>query len=841
MAIRDAKPRTFHPGLVVREVNRSRQQAVIFMLCVILAIVTLVAVNGLSDSVDVALSKDAKSLHAGDIIVRSRRDFTAPLLESVQELKAAGRIDTARYYQFYTMARTLAGEASLLTSLKVVQGGYPFYGRCELGSGRSLDEVLEPGRVVVEQRVLETLGLALGDPLRLGNRTLTIADVLLKEPDRPLDLFSFGPRIFVSAADLDSLGLLNKGSRIRYVLLLKVYDETQLDRIAGMLAAVADTVQERVDTYRSADSGIKRFFDNFLLFLSLVGIFTLLLAGIGIHSALTAYLREKYKTVAILKTLGATGRFIIVQHTCGILCLGLLGTAIGLALGGLVQALLPRFFTGVFPEQVQWQLSWRGLIEGLGLGGVVVALFAFLPLYRLRNIRPAYVFRQESAGGLSGGPYYACLALIGLFFGAMVLWQLPETKTALFFTAGLLGFLGIISLAARLNLSLLRRRRFKKLAVRQAFNGLFRPRNATRSIVTALSAAASVLFSIYLINANLHRAFVQSYPPDSPNLFFLDIQPDQREAFDRTLGMDTQYYPLVRAKILSVNAEPIERSTERRPRRGDTLTRTFNLTYRDYLLDDEVLVDGQRLFRDDWDGAQVSVLDTVLEMKPMQIGDRIEFRIQGIPIEARISSIRSRTSESLRPFFYFVLQERVLGPAPQTIFTAVRAEKHRISAIRNTIVGRFPNVSVIDLSDTLQTVSDVVQKLARVVTFFTAFSIVAGLLIVVSSVYATRRARTREAAYYQVLGATRRFVVTVFTLENIFLGGISAVSALFFSHLIGWVIVDTLFEITYKPIVSGSILMVIVTVALVVVFGLLPSWSAFARKPARVLRQQTRA
>ncbi|MEE4265996.1 MAG: FtsX-like permease family protein, partial [Desulfobacteraceae bacterium] len=514
MQTHEANPTMFHPRLILREINRSRQQAVIFVLCVVLALVTLVAVNGLSDSVDSALAKEAKSLHAGDIIVRSRQEFTAPLLAAVRQLKTAGQIDVSRYHQFYSVVRTLAGDGSLLASIKAVQGNYPFYGRCELASGRELGAVLEPGRIVVAKQVLDALGLRLGDRLLIGRRTLTIADVLLKEPDRPVNLFAFGPRVFVSGDDLDSLDLIKKGSRVRYVLLLKVHREEDLNRIARKLSTVADTVQERVDTYRSADSGIKRFLDNFIFFLSLVGIFTLLLAGIGIHSALTAYLKEKYKTIAVLKTLGATGRFIVLNQTCGILLLGLLGTAVGLILGVFVQGFLQRFLTDVIPEQVGLSVSWTGLIEGFGLGGIVTSLFAFLPLYRLRNIRPAYIFRKESLAGLSGGPYYVCLALIALFFGALVLWQLPEIKTGLLFTAGVLVFVAITALLTRFNLGLVKRLRFQKLVVRQAFKGLFRPRNATASIITTLTAAVSVLFSIYLINANLYRTFVQSYPSD---------------------------------------------------------------------------------------------------------------------------------------------------------------------------------------------------------------------------------------------------------------------------------------------------------------------------------------
>ena len=823
---------------ILRDLYRSRNQAAIFVLCVVLSIVTLVAVNGFSRSVNDSLWKDARALHAGDIIIQSRQDFSGPLLDTVAALKQDGSVDSARYYEFYSVVRAEDGEATLLSKLKVVQKGYPFYGRCDLVSGRDFSQVLISGSVIVEQMLLDRLGLQVGDRLRIGSATLVVADVILKEPDRPVNFYAFGPRIFVADQDLETLDLLKKGSRIKYVNLLKVHEDKDLMQIAARIGAVADPVQERVDTFRTAESGIKRFFNNFLFFLNLIGIFTLFLAGIGIFSALTAYLREKEKTVAIIKTVGAGSRFIFFHYTAGLLILALLGSAVGLLLGLAIQHAFPLFFSGLMPPQLTMAVSWQGLIKGFCLGFVVVALFAFLPLYRLKNIKPAYILRKDSTREPAGLPYYATLSAIFIFFALMVLWQFRGLKTSLYFTGGGVAFFAVTAVITHLSLFALKRLRIGPLTVRQALKGLFRPGNATRPIIITLSASLTLIFTIYLVETNLDETFVASYPPDAPNLFFLDIQPDQLSTFDQALNVKTRYYPIIRARIVSINGEKIDRTVERRER-GDNLSRTFNLTYRSDLLDDEVIVAGDSLFKAGQDGVQVSVMDTVAERKQMKIGDRIVFRVQGIPLEAVISSIRSRTRETMKPFFYFVFQEHTLKQAPQTIFTAVKVEEHRIAEIQNRIVGLFPNISVIDLTATLRAFAEVTRKLSNIIRFFTAFSILAGLLIVVSSVFATRFARTRESVYYRVLGAKSVFVLKVFSLENFFLGFVSALLAFGFSQIISWVITTRVFDIGFKPFVFGGALMIAATVALVIVVGLLPTLAILRYKPVTFLREQT--
>ena len=822
--------------LVRRQLAGSLHQAAIFVLCVVLSLVTLVSLSGFSQSVHSSFLKDARQLHAADIIIHSHSLFSKPLLQELSDLEKRQKTASARTYEFYSIVRTTRGDSSLLSNLKVVDPGYPFYGAVQLASARPLGEVLTRGNIVVEQALLDRLQLKIGDRVRINKATFTIRDVVLLEPDRPVNFFSLGPRVFISASDLAALELVGKGSRVNYTILVKVMDQMDLEKIAAGLKAASLIDRERVETYRTAGSGVKRFFDNFLFFLNLIGIFTLLLAGIGIQSSLFAFLKEQERTIAIMKAVGAGSPFIIRNYVALVSVLGLIGTGIGLGASFLLERFLPVLFQGLLPANLELAISGTAILEGIFLGGVVVVLFTVIPLLRLKDVRPRAIFGK--AGGEGRSRYTWLLAAgIAVFFSLMVFWRLQEVKTGTSFVLGMASLIAVSLVAAMAILRLLRALRPKNLVLRQALKGLFRPGNATRVIMVTLSASLAVIFSISLVEKNLDATFVTSYPPDSPNVFFIDIQPTQKTAFARELGMSAVFYPLVRGIVVAINDVKIDREQERE-KRGDNLGREFSLTYRDTMLEDERIIDGGSLYQKDWQGPQVSVLDTVLKMRDLKVGDRMTFRIQGIPIEARISSIRTRTKASLQPFFFFVFQQDTLQDAPQTLFTAVHVEQERVSLLQNRIVAAFPNVSVIDVTGTIAAFSKIMARLSKIVNFFTLFSVVAGILIIISSVVATRYTRIQEAVFYKILGARGRFVLAIFASEGLLIGLASAVSALAIAQLTGWIICTYALDMAYEPFLGASLLMALATMCIVVAVGLVAAVPILRHKPAAFLREQ---
>jgi putative ABC transport system permease protein len=492
------------------------------------------------------------------------------------------------------------------------------------------------------------------------------------------------------------------------------------------------------------------------------------------------------------------------------------------------------------PQGLGHSVSWSGILEGMVLGFGVVLLFSFLPLQRLRQMRPMMIFRGQVETTSRRWPYFAGIGMFILFFFGLVFWHMQELRFGLYFVGGLLGLIAAAALLTQITLWGIRKLPVDHLVARQAIRGLFRKGNAARSTVITLTASLTVIFTIYLVEKNLDATFVHAYPEDSPNAYFVDIQPDQTRAFAGALEQAVQFYPIIRARITAINDRKIDRSHERTKRR-DNFSRLFNLTYRSHLLADETIVEGGQLFRDDWQQTQVSILDTVVQMRPMKIGDTIDFKIQGVPLKARIASIRTRNSQSFAPFFYFVFPEAVLSKAPQTLFAALRIAPQKLERLQTRIANRFPNISTIDMSRTLSVLAGLMSRLSRIVRTFSLFSIAAGILILVSAVFATRAERITECVYYKILGADKRFVRKVFALENLLLGGLSSLLALIMAQSGAYWICRIKLDIDYQPFWAAAAAMIAATLLLVLVVGMTASWSIMEQKPVRILREQADA
>ena len=828
----------FRLRLILRQITRSKSQAAVFVLCVTLSVVTLVAVNGFSEGIRRAFEKDAKVNHGADVIAGSSFPFSQPMLSAEEKLRAMDGVQTARLYSFYAMARTDIGKNALLAAVKVVPEAYPLYGRVVLASGGDFKRVLGPGKAVVEQALLDRMDLDIGDFLLVGDARLAIADVVISEPDRPVQFFRLGPRIFVSDKDLDALGLVTKGSRVGHRLLVKTKNEAQIQTVVQMLSAAAVPGQERVDTFREAGWRLRRFYRNFLLFLRLTGVFTLFLAGVGIHGALSAYLRTQRPAVGIMKAVGADHGFILTHYLSALTVLGVAGTLLGFVLGAGIQVVLWRFMGGLLPPDARLVFTGPAVLEGIFVGVAGVALFTVIPISRLKSVGPMVIFRKEGVGKNTGPLTWGAGILLAVFFVALVLRQIGETRFGLYFLA-VLGLLLLACFAASsLLLWVLSRVRAGSLSFRQAVKGMNRPGNATLFVVAALCCALTVLLTIYLAEKNLDAAYVRSYPEDSANLFFLDIQPGQLEAFKRELGKPARYFPAVRARVYKINDKPVDLTQERNKRR-DNLGRTFSLTWSDTIHPGEVLVQGEALFDPEETKPQVSILDRVTEISPIEMGDEITFKIHGAPLTAKVVSVRKREKETISPFFYFLFPPAILRGAPAAFFTAIRVDPRTIPALQRKMAAQFPNVSSVDATSALAQAAGVLKKLTRAIRFFTLLSLLAGMLIMVGGALATRADRLRESVYFKVLGATEGFVLKIVALEGL-LTGLAAVGvALLFSCFGVYFLCRYFFEIPFHPFFAQTLVSALAALALVTVTGLLASAAVAREKPARFLSNDT--
>jgi putative ABC transport system permease protein len=824
-----------HKRFILRQLTRSGGQPVLFIACVMLSIVSLIAIDGLRNGIQKSLLQDIKSLHGADILIQSSFPISPDILAGVKPLEETKTVASTPTYEFYSMVRTVTRPDSMLADVKIVGTEYPFYGTVRLSSGISFQQALKAGGVIVEQGLLDRLSLRVGDTLAVGDRDLVILDVVLSEPDRPVNFFSFGPRVFVSINDGESLHLMKPGSRVSYKLLLKVLSGGSPESIASILNRANPDNQVRIETARNAPSRIKKIFDNFFFFLMLIALFTLLLAGIGIRHTLLSFVHGKAQTIAVMRAIGASHTVIRNNFILLIFLMGGMGTFWGILSGYGLQQLLLLLLEPLFPKTLLIPLSAQSILKGLIMGTVVTALFAVGPLETLHTIRPGRVFRKERLPVSNSVERNLSFGVVFTIFFVFIFWEFKEISLGLKFIA-FLGALILVSTAlGYFLLWLLKRVQPSALIIRQALRGIFKPGSRPISLIITFSVSLGLIFSIVFVEKNLRTAYIQAYPEDAPNLFFIDIQPDQAAAFSTAIETPATLYPVIRARLVSVNGDRIV-PTEEKPHQGDTLSRSFNLTYRDHLLEDESLIKGETLFKPDTQGLQVSVLDTVVGMKDMRIGDQLVFNIQGVPVEARISSIRTRSRESIKPYFYFVFPENsLLQKAPRTFFTAVRVPKETISKLQSRIISLFPNISGIDVTQTIAVFAKTAHRLGMVIHLLTALSIGAGFLILISSILAVRWDRIREAVYMKILGADRKFILLSCAVEHVIISGISALSAFFISQLASYLICRHLLAIPYHIYSLESLSLVAGTLIVIVGVGLIASIPVIQQKPIAFL------
>ncbi|MEE4164740.1 MAG: FtsX-like permease family protein, partial [Desulfocapsaceae bacterium] len=313
----------------------------------------------------------------------------------------------------------------------------------------------------------------------------------------------------------------------------------------------------------------------------------------------------------------------------------------------------------------------------------------------------------------------------------------------------------------------------------------------------------------------------------------------QREQFYSLVDSQEPLFPVIRARLLSVNGTPIDREQERM-RKSDNLGREFNLTYREQLLKDEVLVRGNSLF-DSTDlppgVAAVSILDTIGDIGDFSLGDRLLFNIQGVPLDAQVVSIRSRTQSKVSPFFYFVFEPQVLEAAPQTFFAALHVQKELIPGMITRIATAMPHVSSINVSEMALQFGALLGRLSAVITFFASFSIAAGCLILVSAILATHMERIREVVFYKVLGAKSSFIVGLVTCENMIVAATSSLLALALANISCLLLCEHVFQIPYHPYFNVMALAILLTIVVIVSIALLSSMTIIRQKPVAYLRQ----
>ena len=834
--------------LAWQDSRRQRGRLLLFVSSIIIGIAALVGINSFSENLQKDINGQASELLGADLAI----DGLNPPPPSVVHLMDSIGGTRSHLVSFLSMAYFPQKEGTRPVQVKAQQGIYPFYGSMKTEPETAAMTFQDEHKALIDNTLKFQFDLKVGDSVKIGERTYQISGVVLSAPGRLGLQSAVAPSVYLPLSDVDSANLLVRGSRVQYQYFFKLAGQNDFSnltkKIKPTLTEAKFNVENVVDRKRSTGDSFNQMAD----FLNLVGFIALLLGCIGVASAVNIYVKDKLPTVAILRTLGASGRTAFLIYLVQIAVMGLGGAIIGATIGTLIQRFLPVILQDFLPiDNISADPSVSAIIQGVVTGLGVSVLFALLPLLAIRRTSPLRTLRSGFEEAESGRDplRWLIFALIAVFVFGFTYLQTRSIRSSLIFIGGIGAALGLLAGVAKLLIWILSRKilRGVSFAVRQSVANLHRPQNQTMTLMVSIGLGTMLISTLFLIQQLLIKQLSFAGSGNQPNMILFDIQPQQRDSVAQLVSMAKmpimQKVPIVTIRLEELNGlsrlQYLKDTTNPIPK--FIYEREWRVTYRDSLIASEKLVEGNlppagRLE----DGTVgVTVADNIARDMRAKVGSKITFNVQGALINTTITGIRAVDFNRVQTNFLILFPTGVLESAPQFNVVVTRVESAAQSAkFQQTMVKSFPNVSIVDLTQILKTVDEVLTKISFAIRFMALFSILTGLMVLISSVYLSKYQRIRESVLLRTIGASRRTILTINSLEYLWLGSLATMTGVGLSLAAGFALSKFVFKIPFRIEWLSLLSTPLSITALIVLIGLLSTRKVVSESPLEVLRAE---
>ncbi|MES2509524.1 MAG: FtsX-like permease family protein [Pseudomonadota bacterium] len=787
----------------------------LLIVAVTLAVAALTAVGFFADRLKGGLQRDARQLLGGDAVIRSDEQTPAAFIAKAQALglKAISTVS------FPTMGRAsdADGGASKLVGFKAVPEGYPLRGSMKVAAsaedaGSNTRDVPAPGTAWVDASLLDALGLKLGQTLLMGDGSFKITRIIVQEPDRGAGFISFSPRAMINQADVKATNLIQPASRTNYRFAVAGDDKAVSAYVKWANAEIKKPFEQsgvrgvRLESLESGSPEMRQTLDRAEKFLNLVALLAALLSAVAVAIVARGFAAKHLDDCAMLRVLGQPQRTIALAYAFEFVLAGLFASAMGVVLGFAVHYGFVALLAGLVETALPAATIWPVLF-GMGMGLTLLLAFGLPPVLQLASVPPLRVIRRD-VGNLKP----ASMAVLGvgvLGFAALLVAASSDLKLGLIAVGGFAGAVLVFAAASFAAVKLLRASvnettapRWLVLATRQLSA---RPVYAVVQ-TSALAVGLLALMLLVLLRTDLISSWRKATPPDAPNRFVINVQPEQGDAFQKALrdgGVKKfDWYPMIRGRLVAVNGTPITPDNFEDDRAKRLVDREFNLSNNTEMPGHNQIVAGR------WTPGEkdaVSVEEGLAKTLGLKLGDALRFDMGGQVSEAKITSLRKVDWGSMRVNFFVMYPVAALTDVPVSYISAFRAPEPAAVApgqakpvsFDNELVRAFPNITNVDMSSTLAQVQRVLDQVIRAVEFLFGFTLAAGLVVLFAAITATREERAKEFAIMRAVGARASLLRQVQRAELAGVGLLAGFLASLVALAVGWGLARFVFDFNW--------------------------------------------
>jgi len=769
----------------------------VLVLAITVAVAALTGVGFLVDRISIAVDNQAGEVLAADLVLESAQPIDE---KAIDEARRRG-LQFARKTGLLSVV--FNGDANQLTAVRAVSAGYPLRGKVMVsdepfGTPSLATGIPGRGEVWPESRLAATLDARVGSELAIGASTFKVTRILISRPDQGATFVELAPSLLMNHEDIVGTQLIQPGSRLTRSQLF-AGPRAEIKSFGDWLKANKTEAQRLLDVDETAPQ-IKSAIDRSGRFLSLASLVAVLLCAIAVAMAARRYVQRHLDSVALMKTLGATRAFTLGVSLTQLLLVGLAAAILGSILGFGAQAWLVVALKGL----LKGDLPPPGLAPlGIGFLTAIAVLggFALPPLLQLSRTPALRVLRRDV-----GPPAPLVILAFGpavLAIAFLIYWVLRDVGMFVAFVGGLAAFVVVVAGAGWILVRLTKRLRGGVgVSWRYGLANLGRRRTESVVQLTAFAHGIMMLLLLAVVRNDLLNDWRRSLPADTPNFFFINIPPDEHQAFTQFLlerGAErARALPMVRARMTHINGKAVDTIKFATPRGTEFANRDQNITWAETLGRDNEITEGQWFTAADHGKPLVSISTEYQKEMNLKLGDTLEFDIAGETRSATISSVRKVKWDSFQPNFFLMFAPGLLEGTQGTWMTAAHMDAGNPKTIAD-LVRRFPSVSVFNVDELLRQVRSVIDKALAAVQSVFLFTLLAGLVVLIAAVQASREERRYESAMLRTLGANRATVLKGLLSEFAALGVLSGLLAAAGASIAGVYVARRVLQIPYTP------------------------------------------
>lgn len=810
----------------------------LLIICLFLGVATLAAIGSLTNAITEELANRGQAILGGDLeIAVAQREATSAELTV---LKQAGTLSETLRMQ--AMARLPDGSDTQLVELKGVDGSYPLYGQFALESGETVSAPA-PQDIYVTPALMQRLSLEIGDTIDFGEASFTISGIIAEEPDRLSEGLSLGPVAITSLESLRATKLIQPGSLFESKYRLKLAETAIPGEIADQLTEQFPNASWEIKTRDDGAPSTRRFIERMGQFLTLVGLASLVIAGIGVGNGVASYLRGKQSAIATLKILGADSAMIFRIYLFQIMAVALAAIALGLVVGALAPLAIIQIAGDVLPIKPEFAVYPLPLLVSALYGLLIAVIFALPPLSRAKTIPAAGIIRGEGRSWrkIDRQTWIG----VGLAIAAIIALALGTANEPLF-SASFIGaaaaiLLLLTGLGALIRWLASKAPRPKHPLLRLALTSLHRPGAQTGQLVVALGLGLTLFATLAAIQTSLTNEIQSTVPRDAPSFFVLDIPVEQEEAFRSKIAetakdAEVNIVPTLRGSITEFRGQRVA-ELETLPEGAWVLRGDRGLTYSATIPEGSEIAEGE-WWPADYDGPPlVSVDEEQGAAMGLKIGDSLTVSLLGVEIPTKVASFRKVNWRNFGFNYVLVFPPSVLANVPHNVAATIQMDTAKEDMLLNILPKQFPSISMVKVKEIASQIGDILDQMATAIAAAASIAIFSGIAVLIGAIAASRQARVYDSVILKLLGATRSQILSVQAIEYALLAFLLSAVALGLGLFAGWFVITQIFEFTWQPDWGIVLLTLGIGAVATLGIGLLGSIPVLSAKPARALRE----